>query len=471
MRTNLVVTALILGIANWAAGSSLWTYSMPSGIEASSRFHVRVRGDSGAWRDSPVYRSTDQLNANREAAWTTFSFTDAVEIEVVSVCDPISHVTIRPKAYQVVHTQEGNRIHLTLRRPQKLCLEINNSSTHPLFIFADPPEQSPPDKAEKNTVFFPPGIHDIGDKYPLRSNTTYYLAGGAYVRGSFYATDMVENVTVRGRGILDSGHQKWNHPTAGMQSNICFVDGRNITLEGITAIEAGNFQIKLQVKQPDTASTFSNLKLFGWNRNSDGIHVSDGNWGDHTVVGNATGTKIVVRDCFVMANDDCVLVCDGVAESIVRNCVFWDNGYGATFCLSWMGHQDVKSSRIKGCHVIHKDGKNPVFRAQHAGEARIRNVLIEDVTVEGDIKTLVGLRITDHGYDRDEGHGSIDNVTFRNVTVEGQVGTNWILGYDDNSRISGIHFENLRIDGKCILEKRAMNLKVNEHAQNVSFGR
>lgn len=464
-----LLTSILQHAVSAGTTTTVQTYPRPAGIEGSNRYSVKVRSGTQRWQDTPVYRSVDSLNTNREAAWTTFSFDGCIDVEITGLQEPVSHVAIRPQVYQIIPALDKGKIRLRLNQPRKLCLEINYTKNYPLFLFADPLEKNLPAVNDPQTVFFGPGLHDIGDRYPVKSNTTYCLAGGAYIKGSFYGKGAVENVTIRGRGIVDSGYQQWIHPSQGIVSSICFEDGRNITLEGITLLDAGNFLIKCQMKRPNTTSTFENLKLFGWNKNSDGIHVSDMDWQDHALIGNARGTRIVVKDCLILANDDGVLMCDGVTKATVANSVFWDNGYGATFCLSWAGSQDVESALIRNCHVIHKEGRNPVFRARHAGDAEIKNVLFEDITVEGDVETLVGLRIMDHRYDQDPGHGSIHDITFRNITVTGRVQRNWIEGYDGNSTIENVTFENLTIDNKPITNSDCMPLQTNEFTRNIRF--
>jgi hypothetical protein len=279
-----------------------------------------------------------------------------------------------------------------------------------------------------------------------------------------YGKGTLENVTIKGRWIIDSGHQQWQHPTKGLLSNIIFEDGRNIDIEGITCIGAGNFQLKIQSKADSSLILIKNVKLI------DGIHVSDMDWKDHPKVGNGKGIHLKVEDCFIRANDDAILLCDGVAYSEMRNCVIWDNGGGASFCLSWGGHNKVDSCLVSHCYVIHKEGKNPVFRANHAGEAILQNIRFEDITIEGDAYTLIGLRIFHHRYDPDPGLGSIRKLTFRNIFLEGKTTQNFIEGFDTEHQISNITFDNITINSRLVRNGDDMNLKLNSFVQDIKFG-
>ena len=467
---RLIAICILQIISFYLFAGEIDIYPSPEGIEASDNFQVDVRlyGES-KWQPVFVYQSVNSLNQDENASWAPFSFSGEIEIRITPLDQKCNSIIIRPKAFQVKSTLQDERVFLSLTKPSKICVEINGDDDRVLFIFADTLDHEPSEIEGHNLIYFKPGTHEIGDKYKLQSNTTYYIAGGAILKGSLYGKGKLENVIIRGRGIISSGYQKWNHPSEGLRSNIAFEDAKNIVIEGITCIEAGNFQIKVQSKEANSRITFKNIKLIGWNKNTDGIHISDMDWKDSPIVGNAKGIKLFVDDCFIRANDDAILLCDGVAYSEMKNCIIWDAGYGATFCLSWGGHQNVDSCNVNNCYVIHKHGNNPVFRANHAGAGLIQNVRFSNIFIEGSINSLISFRIIDHRYDPDESHNSIKNVLFKNITLEGKCGENLIYGYNDDYTISNISFQNLQIDGKIILTHEDMNLRMNEFVKNVTF--
>lgn len=449
--------------------SILQIYSAPGEIKPSGNFSVRIRSRDGSWRAAFVYQSKSSLDSTEDVSWINFSFKGEIKIEITSLNSEIKSAVVRPKPFQIKPVIKNKKIILNLDNPNHYVLEINGDKKHPLLIFANPPESSPTYSSDKDVITFKSGLHTIGDKYPLKSNTIYYLEGGAYLKGSFYGKDSVENVIITGRGIIDAGYQKYQHPSQGLVSGILFEDGRNILIEGVTVLNSGNFLVKLQVKKPGTMFEVRNIKLLGWNRNTDGIHVSDMDWNDNPIVGNAENTSVRIVSSFIRANDDAVLICDGVSNSEIADCVFWDNGGGATFCLSWGAHNNVNRAMVRDCYVIHKEGSNPVFRAQHAGEAVIQNVVFRNIFIEGDVETLLGLSILNHRYDRDPGHGSIKNIQFANIIVEGRYKTGWLKGFDSAYCIKGIYFENLYSEGKPISSIEESKFIVNNFASGVKF--
>ena len=91
---------------------------------------------------------------------------------------------------------------ITLDRPVKLILEANGKR-HPLFILAHALEEDAPAADDPNVIYFGPGLHrPERGIVEVKSNQTLYLAGGAVVQAAILVND-AENVTIRGRGILD----------------------------------------------------------------------------------------------------------------------------------------------------------------------------------------------------------------------------------------------------------------------------
>ena len=436
----------------------------------SGRYAVEFRLiDEPKWKEATVYLSINNNKEDQDVSWVSLPLDKPIEVRISAGNTRVESVLVRPLAFQIDCSVRDQYIYVRLLKPMQVSVEINGDKNHPLLLFIDPPEIKPERNGKRNIVIFEKGLHDIGERYPLTSNTTYYLESGAYLTGSMYGDSTVRNVTIEGRGIIDSGDQKWKHPTEGLLSNIAFEDGRNIRIDGIICIESGNFQLKIQSKGNNDSIVINNVKLIGWNNNTDGIHVSDMDWKDHPKVGNGENIRLKVENCFIRANDDAVLLCDGVAWSVVRNCVIWDDGGGASFCMSWGGHNNSDSSLVSNCYVIHKDGENPVFRALHAGEAIIRHVRFEDIIIEGNAHTLVGMKITGHRYDPDPGMGHINDIHFRNITLGGITNRNYIEGFNEDHLIENVTFENLRIDGKIIKSSEEMNLDTNDYARNIVF--
>ena len=276
---KIIVICILQCISFYLFSAEIDIYPSTEGILASDNFNVdvRLKGKS-KWRSIFVYQSENSLNKNENASWASFSFSGEIEIRVTPLNQNCDSIIIRPKVFQIKPKLQDEKVFLSLTKPTKLCIEVNGNSDRVLFIFADTLDQKPKEIEGRNLIYFKPGIHQIGDKYKLQSNTTYYIEGGAILNGSLYGEGKLENVIIRGRGLINSGYQKWNHPLEGLHCNIAFENAKNVVIEGITCVEAGNFQIKVQSKEAYSTISIKNIKLIGWNNNTDGVHVSDMDW-------------------------------------------------------------------------------------------------------------------------------------------------------------------------------------------------
>ena len=104
----------------------------------------------------------------------------------------------------VEHKMMRKTISFTAVAGHKYVLILNNDLSRRLTIFAETPETDVPDikgadtflirpgtaradyeNTAKKTLYFAPGLHEMGDQFPLKPGLQVYLAPGAYVRGFF----------------------------------------------------------------------------------------------------------------------------------------------------------------------------------------------------------------------------------------------------------------------------------------------
>lgn len=148
---------------------------------------------------------------------------------------------------------------------------------HPLFVFADPMEDSIPSDSDDDVIYFGPGMHEIGKRYQIPNDTTVYLAGGAYVIGSFTSKNAnPKNIVIRGRGILsgsglgesNSENSRWSNHAIDFSNG---ARGKNLTIEGITITNPLRSCIVSYSK-----ADIRNVKLFSWRHRNDGIVAGSG---------------------------------------------------------------------------------------------------------------------------------------------------------------------------------------------------
>lgn len=195
-----------------------FVYQAPQGAPLKHDYDVFVqpRG-SKEWIKVDTYSA--KVNApvgqnrhrNSEISYAFFDFVGDVYVKVVCKKKTFKDVRIRPNYKGVIpHIQNDSTVQFLLFQPENVSVEFDGSVTDNLLLFTSRPgigveearEQAK--KQQRAFVYFPPGYYNEKDTIRVQSNTTYYLAPGAYFTSTF-ALDNVENVHVLGRGVARPG--------------------------------------------------------------------------------------------------------------------------------------------------------------------------------------------------------------------------------------------------------------------------
>ena len=242
----LVLSNMIFTPITTYAATTIQSYPMPSIYNESSVFSLKADNTS-----IPVISYVPEYD------YAEFSFSGTVNIEV-QVSEAITSYSISPQAKNIAARVSGNKLTFTLSASTYVIVEINNLKR--LVIAADPLETDIPassgagihnithspynadstgatmatasiqkaiDDAHNRgggIVYVPAGVFKCGNLY-LKSNVTFYLAGGSVIlgtgRGADYVTDFNKSslgkdgtffirtmsgshdITIRGRGTID----------------------------------------------------------------------------------------------------------------------------------------------------------------------------------------------------------------------------------------------------------------------------
>lgn len=212
-----------------------------------------------------------------------------------------------------------------VERPEQFVIEAGGTE---LMVFADAPWQY---AAKPGDRYFGPGEHEAGAIIP-RSGERIVLDRGAVVYGNLVLTG-VTNVTIEGRGILDTSRIRREQPdwpgvrhlkacgipgidsvwgTAPFYANRC----AGISVSGIVFRDSPRWAMHV-IDSRDV--TIDGVKLVGmWRYNSDGIDICAC---DHSVI----------RNSFIRSFDDCVIARPQIGkyeqtplhDMVVTNCVLW----------------------------------------------------------------------------------------------------------------------------------------------------
>ena len=225
------------------------------------------------------------LDQTEEAYFVSFDMSEKTTLCVDIKDAEIEKYALRPLEFNIPCRQEGNSLIIEIEKPMNFTVEVNGYH-NALHVFANPKDDFIPDE---NTLYFGPGEHDVGLIFP-KSNQTVYIAEGAVVYGSIYIYKQ-DNVTVRGRGILDTSKFK-----RGDEYKLCEEPRSTLKKLGVTdydttratcftAYGCNNLKVEGIILRDAPCWTFitrngcrnveiDNIKIIGqWRYNSDGVDL------------------------------------------------------------------------------------------------------------------------------------------------------------------------------------------------------
>jgi hypothetical protein len=328
----------------------------------------------------------------------------------------------------------------------------NGPPIHTLTVFANPfiqdkpsindpgvfrvePGTVPPDTGSWDTLYFLPGVHDIGRVFPVHAYKNYYIPGDAIVHGTLYqGTDWSDGHDIRifGHGTLSG--ERIPHPdddTPPAPSSlweqyrpIHIIGAGDIAVEGITIADSAFHSLMLiNGYAPSQPTDIRWVKIFTWRGNGDGI--------------NPFGNSLI-EDCFIRTADDCTYV-NGRG---IRRCVFWTDVNGSAFTLSPIGGIANPDLVVEDCDIIYN---RSIFTPDAKG-GRVFNMRGEGSGEGGNNVTFRNIRISDQrptracfaiqtaaswtqspNYSSIRGAGDITGIRFENVSIAAPS----VLGYPE----------------------------------------
>ncbi|OJV35610.1 MAG: hypothetical protein BGO33_12160 [Bacteroidia bacterium 43-41] len=362
----------------------------------------------------------------------------------ISVSDLIATAKILPTSFGVIPTIKGNTLTFEVDKPQHVTVEINGDHIRSLHLFVNPEETDIPDPNDPNVIYFGPGIHEI-TSVPVGDNQTVYIAGGAVVRGILAEEETSrgkasfvlrgKNISFRGRGIFDQGAIP---RVRGRQTISASVDG--LKLEGVILCNSSTWTVALR----NCNNVYiDNLKIFGHRANSDGIDITScidvlvencflRTWDDLIVIKTLRGDtqearRIHVRKC-VLYNEIAHALSIGaeltrdVENVLFEDCdIIGDHGREWTLRIYHTDAATVKNVRFENIRIEESVQFaslwiNSAIWTTDTARGHIEDVVFRNITVNNngyqlhkDFEFL--------GYDNDH---TIKNVLIENVVINGR---------------------------------------------------
>ena len=499
------------------ADDSLLVYPPVPGLAASEHYKVRVRpAGRGEWKSAfawetvckTVEKKTDAY-FDHLAGWThayvNFETTGAVEIEIARANgEPIRTAAVHPQRKASACAVRDGRALVTLDQPCLVAVDIDGQMDgqdtgkgykgppiHTISIFANPPligkprpgdpgvqivkpGELPPADGSWTTLYFLPGVHDIGLAYPLRADRQYYIPGDAIVYGTLSSTKWGEgkNIRIFGLGTLSGArlkHPGYVKPSIPEKEHaryrpIEIVGTTDTRVEGITIADSATHSLMLiHPYKPGHPNEVKWTKIFTWRANGDGI--------------NPFGNTLI-EDCFIRTQDDSLYV-NGPG---IRRTVLWNDANGSSFVLSSTPQLTGRTLLVEDCDVIYARAKwhhwsgGRVFNMRgEGGGAAGSGVIFRNINIEDPRPTLQQFFLCmtmPEPYSKDAESrepGDLAGLVFENIAIAapGVLGEPQMLWGKPGARIRDIIFKNLTIGGKPVRD--ASFFKTNDFVESLNF--
>lgn len=516
----LLIGGAVLLPAEVPLTDGLLVYPAVPGLPASTHYALRVRpaGSGRPWQPAFAWQTTCKADAGKKgersdryfphlAGWThtyvNVEATVAVEVEIARADGtPIRSAAVHPRRHARSTTVVGGTARIILDRPCQVAVDIDGQMDgqdtgkgyqgppiHTVSVFVNPPIVGrprpdgpgvlavkagtiPPADGPWKTLYFLPGIHDLGAGFPVHASRQYYIPGDAVVFGTFNNSKNGKDghhIRIFGYGTLSG--ERLKHPQHAVprpkddtvHNPIDIRGAHDTSVEGITIADSSHHSLMLSSGwDPARPTDIRWVKIFTWRANGDGINPF------------ANG---LLEDCFIRTQDDSTYV-NGRG---MRRLVLWNDANGSSFVLSALPQLTGRTLVVEDCDVIYarasweKWAGGRVFNMRgEGGGACGAGVIFRNITIEDPRPTLQQFFITmetpkPYGEDRRRKPGDLAGVLFQNISIAAPsvLGEPQLLWGQDDARIHHLTFDNLTVGGKRIAS--ADFFKTNAHVSDLIF--
>ncbi|MDQ0090750.1 hypothetical protein J2T12_004173 [Paenibacillus anaericanus] len=442
----------------------------PDGVVLSRDWSLRVGG-----YDIPVYSAP--VTSGGPLSFASFDYADEMgEITLVArSTQPIDSVTLRPLSLVLQPEVMEQEVRIKVSEPTSFIVEANGDLERPLFITVHAPESDVPADGDANVIYYGPGLHEVST-LELTKDQTLYIAGGAVLRirvpedevpidESDWAKQKVyrdtivaygtENITIRGRGIIDLSMLDWHARKAILIHNC-----KRVLIDGLTCVGTSHWTIHL-LKSSDCV--IRDITLIGHRENSDGIDI-------------VNSENVLVDHCFIRTGDDAVVVkameappAMGGRNIVVRNCIVW-NDKVRCFGITGETRTGISNVVFENCDIVH----SLAVWTEELGSlciivgdsGTIENIRFDNIRIEDERRYAMACLIFKDRWSVDAEAGRIKDIVFRNIHVPAGV-PSLFHGFDAEHRVENIVIEGLFAGGQPIEDIEQANFNMNEYVNHI----
>lgn len=363
----------------------------------------------------------------------------------VMVLEAFETVRVRPTSCGVSWERDGLSLRFQLPAGMRIIVEIDDDLTCPLYLVQSEKVERP---KEVSYEFLKGKAYNIG-VLELKTGDVVYIEEGAVVSGMIRSR-LADNIKIIGNGILYGGNwHKWNEN--GAEQMIVPVLGENIEIRGITMLDGGSWHL---VPSACRNVLIEDINLMGKVITGDGIDI--------------VGCQdVIVRNCFVRANDDCISIkaeeyqdpsgCTDVRHILVEDCLFWNAEFGNALEIGYETRcNEISDVVFRNCEIVHCEYEGNqsggVLTIHNADRAYVHDIHYENIRIEDAQEKFIDIKTLDSKYSRDRSRGNICDIYFKNIEItEGVFPVSIVRGFEMQNELRRPHdfyFENVVIHGK-----------------------
>jgi hypothetical protein len=447
------------------------------GRDPDSPYHVRVNGQPVAVYRAHTWEPGYVPSYGGPYWFCSFDMAEPVQVEV-STTRSLGKLAVLPESRGIKAKVTGTNAVMQFSQPGQIVFEPDGKNG-PLLLFANPPEQAPPDKNDPNVKYFGPGLHRA-DAIELTNNQTLYLAAGAVVQGGIHARGT--NITIRGRGILDgNSYPRFKGPT---RYPVLLEHCRDVTVEGIVIKDGWSWTF---VPQACDGIRGDNIKLLC-------ARVENGDGFDPV---NSRNVSLV--NSFIRSDDDCIspkgMGADwqnfyrpqGAGKDpgapmenlLVANCILWSDRAHVWRLGAECVTPVMRNFIFRNIDVLHfpdlwtPDEVPFCISLEPSDDLTQENFVFEDIRIRtAGQRGLIDVRPKVTQWARQPVPGRIQNVVFRNLSFTGPAGKTpgriRVSGPGPNHSVANVRFESVTRNGE-ILTAAAAGVELLGFVEGVSF--
>lgn len=429
--------------------SNAQVFSIPEGIAASSAYSVRIL-DGSKWISvfCHVLESEKGALFERRITWASFVMgSSPVRVEVTRHGAPLTSAVVRPRKHGIDADLGGNTLVFEMAKPANVAVEVDESWSDMICIFANAPDDGPP---PGTTRYYGPGVHSAG-VVELADNEIVYLDGGAYVKGVFQFPHGTSGQQILGMGIISGVDEvgkgePWSRMNGTKKrADWSFVESSGQSIRNVTFVRPSDpFLLWLA-----DGALVDNVKFLAHPENGRGRHVG----GEGAIALYGKTRPFLLQNCFAVTTDDCYKFEYNDAEgSVIRDSTM------ATFGGSPLGGiwnaavgSNTRGVTVENCDVIATTDNSYLLEGLvyamppnvFGTHGPVFDLTFRNIVVEADNTPLNRLC----GFQATEG-GPVHDICFENVVIHKQPRFKSLLkGHDTENPVRDITFSGVSING------------------------